>query len=67
MNRAPLLTKPEVADWLRVSVGTLDRLVAQGAITSMTIRGQVRFCPDEISRFLKRAKSNRSKSQGNIS
>jgi excisionase family DNA binding protein len=67
MNRAPLLTKPEVADWLRVSVRTLDRLVAQGAITPMTIRGQFRFSPDEISRFLKRAKSKRSKSQGKMS
>ena len=37
--------------------------VAQGAIAPLIIGGQVRFCPDEISRFLKRAKSNRSKSQ----
>jgi excisionase family DNA binding protein len=64
MTRAPLLTKAEVADWLRVSVRTLDRLVAQGAIAPLIIGGQVRFCPDEISRFLKRAKSNRSKAQG---
>lgn len=64
MSRAPLLTKAEVADWLRVSVRTLDRLVAQGAITPLMIGGQIRFCPDEISRFLKRAKSNRSKPQG---
>jgi excisionase family DNA binding protein len=63
MSRAPLLTKAEVADWLRISVRTLDRLVAQGAIAPLIIGGQIRFCPDEISRFLKRAKSNRFKSQ----
>ena len=64
MTRAPLLTKREVADLFRVSIRTVDRLVAQGSIAALIIGGQVRFCPDEISRFLKRAKSNRSKAQG---
>jgi excisionase family DNA binding protein len=63
MTRAPLLTKREVADLFRVSIRTVDRLVAQGSIAPLIIGGQVRFCPDEISRFLRRAKSNRAKSQ----
>lgn len=43
-----LLTKKEVADFLRVSVKTVERMVADGELKAIRIRGQVRFDPEDI-------------------
>lgn len=47
-----LLTKPEAADRLRISVRSLDRLRSVGAIRAVRIRGSVRITDAEIERFI---------------
>lgn len=49
-----LLTKREVADFLSISLRTVDRMIADQQITPIRIRGQVRFDPKEIQAIIER-------------
>lgn len=50
MNR--LLTKTEVCEILAISRPTLDRIVADGDLEALRIRGQIRFAEQELLRYL---------------
>ena len=50
-----LLTMPEAAEGLRVSPSTLDRLRAQGEIAWVPVGRQMRFWPEAIADYVKRA------------
>jgi excisionase family DNA binding protein len=49
---SPLLTKADVADLLRVSVRTLDRLRVSGALRAVRVRGRVLFSPQDVQAFI---------------
>ncbi len=49
-----LLKKTEVAEILRVSSRTVDRLRSNGALRSTKIAGSVRFQLEEIERYIKK-------------
>ena len=49
-----LLKKTEVAEILRVSSRTIDRLRSVGMLRSTKIAGSVRFQLDEIERYIKK-------------
>jgi excisionase family DNA binding protein len=51
-RRAGLLTINDVAEFLRVSVPTVRRLVAQRQISFLKVRGSVRFTRDDIESYL---------------
>jgi excisionase family DNA binding protein len=50
MNK--LLTKRETAGVLTVSERTIDRLVSEGRLRAVKIRGAVRFTERELERFI---------------
>lgn len=55
-----LLTKREVAEWLSVSVRTLCRLVASGALPAPVKVGACsRFCPEDIAAYIERCRRQR--------
>lgn len=47
-----LFTKDTLADYLRVSVYTVQRLVQDGVLTAIKVGNQVRFHVDDVDRFL---------------
>ena len=47
-----LLTKKNTADILSVSTETVDRLRRSGELESKLVRGQVRFQPSEVARYI---------------
>ena len=47
-----LLTKQEVADWLGVSIRTVEREVSDGNIQSVKIRGSRRFEYSDVADYL---------------
>ena len=49
-----LLTKKEVADRLRISIRSLDRLRSQGQLRTVQVRGAVRITDAEVERFIVR-------------
>ncbi len=49
-----LLTRREVAWRLNVSTRTVDRLVEDGSLTPIDIRGVVRFHPDDVTDLIER-------------
>lgn len=51
-NGARLLTLPEVADTLRVSVKTVRRLIDEGKINSIKVRGAVRVWLSDLMAYL---------------
>lgn len=53
-----LLTKKELADYLKVSQRTIENLVNRGEIVPIMIGTSPRFKMDEIERFLKEASSS---------
>lgn len=52
-NRPRLMTKPELAVYLGVSIATVGKLMDDG-MPSIVVRGQIRFDPDEVLEWLKR-------------
>lgn len=54
-----LLTKPEVCEILAISRPTLDRIVADGDLAVLRIRGQVRFEEEEILRYMHSCRASR--------
>lgn len=51
-SNSPLLTKPEAADYLRISIRKLDYLVAAGDIAPTRIDGRVLFSRSELDRYI---------------
>jgi excisionase family DNA binding protein len=49
-----LLTSEEVADYLRVDVVTVRRLVNRGDLTAYRIGGEYRFMQPDVEEFVKR-------------
>jgi excisionase family DNA binding protein len=55
MNPQSLLTAKEVCAWLRVSRMTLHRMVKRGAIPVVRVGRLLRFRPEAIERYLRKA------------
>ncbi len=49
-----LLTKKEAAKFLRVSERTIDRFRAEKLITTIKVRGVIRFRQEDLLDFLRR-------------
>lgn len=52
-NGARLLTLPEVATTLRVSVKTVRRLIEEGKLNAIKIRGALRVWLSDLKDYLK--------------
>lgn len=52
MTPAPLWTKRQVAEYLRVSTKTVDRLVAKRLLPCVVVAGRRRFREDEVLYFV---------------
>jgi excisionase family DNA binding protein len=53
-NVERLLDKAEVADLLKVSVRTVDRLRLSSELKAVPVRGRVRFRPEDVNAFINR-------------
>lgn len=51
-----LLTPEEAADFLSVSVRTIKRLVTEGSVQAIRIRGSMRFRLEDLITFIERSK-----------
>jgi excisionase family DNA binding protein len=51
-----LLEKPEVAEQLRVSVKTVERLVAAGDLQPVRIRDRILFDPQDVLAYIESRK-----------
>lgn len=51
-----LLTTEEAADFLSVSVRTIKRLVTEGTVQAIKIRGSMRFRLEDLITFIERSK-----------
>ena len=49
---SPLLTYQEAADYLRISLATIDRMVRAGEITSVLIRGRRLFRIPDLEKYI---------------
>ena len=58
-----LFTKETLADYLRVSVYTVQRLVQDGSLTAIKVGNQVRFHIDDVDRFLDECRTGGSDEQ----
>ena len=47
-----LMTKNEVCELLAISSSTLDRIVADGDLQCLRVRGQIRFLEDDLLQYL---------------
>lgn len=47
-----MLSKAAVCDYLGISRNTLERIVADGALPVYKIRGQCRFRPEDVDKYL---------------
>ena len=52
----PLLTKTEVADYLRVSVRSVERFIESGDLAAHGIGGKTRIHPDDLAAYLRAAR-----------
>jgi excisionase family DNA binding protein len=50
-----LLDKTEVAEQLKVSVRSVDRLRQDGELKAVPVRGRVRFTQEQVNSYIKRA------------
>ncbi|MDO4989325.1 MAG: helix-turn-helix domain-containing protein [Eubacteriales bacterium] len=55
-----LLTKADVCELLGISRPTLDRIVADGDLEPLRIRGQVRFYEQDLLRYLGRCREQKA-------
>ncbi len=55
-----LFTKETLAEYLRVSVYTVQRLVQDGVLTAIKVGNQVRFHIDDVDRFLDQCRTGGS-------
>ena len=51
-----LLTPEEAADFMSVSVRTIKRLVTEGSVQAIRIRGSMRFRLEDLMTFIERSK-----------
>lgn len=51
----PLLTKKQVADWLSISLRTVDAMIASGELRPFHIRGVRRFATTDVLSYLERS------------
>ena len=51
-----LLTPEEAADFLSVSVRTIKRLVTEGSVQAIRIRGSMRVRLEDLMTFIERSK-----------
>jgi excisionase family DNA binding protein len=49
---SPLLTYQEAADYLRISLATIDRMVRAGEISSVLIRGRRLFRIPDLEEYI---------------
>ncbi len=47
-----LLTKDQVCELLAISSSTLDRIVADGDLQRLKVRGQIRFLEEDLLQYL---------------
>jgi excisionase family DNA binding protein len=59
MPMRPLLDKADVADLLRVSVRTIDRLRVSGELRAVRVRGRVLFNPQDVQAFVNAQRKGR--------
>jgi excisionase family DNA binding protein len=59
----PLLTTEEIAEYLRVEVVTVRRLVTRGELPAYRIGGEFRFMDEDVERFVKSQLVTRSGSE----
>ena len=55
----PLLDKKAVARLLAVSVRTVDTIVAEGGLTPVKVRGQIRFTPESVDAYVRSGASGK--------
>jgi excisionase family DNA binding protein len=55
-----LLTIKQAAEYLTISVSTLKRLLAVGAVTSVRIGRSVRFTHEDLDNYINQSKRMRS-------
>ena len=55
-----LFTKETLAEYLRISVYTVQRLVQDGSLTAIKVGSQVRFHIDDVDRFLDQCRTGGS-------
>lgn len=51
-----LLTKTQVCELLAISDSTLDRIVADGSLAAIRVRGRIRFSEEELEAYLARSR-----------
>lgn len=56
----PLLTKQDVADRLLISPRTVETLMAEGKLTPIKVRGQIRFTPEAVDAYVRSAASRKT-------
>lgn len=49
-----LMTKSEICEMLQISERTLERIIADGDLPALRIRGQLRFLREDLLRYLAR-------------
>ncbi len=58
---APLMTRPEVAELLHVSIRTIDELIHTGDLPTVRLGGKsVRFRPAAVQLFIEASESRRN-------
>ncbi len=55
----PLLDKKAVARLLAVSVRTVETIVAEGGLTPIKVRGQLRFTPEGVDAYIRSSASGK--------
>lgn len=53
-----LMTRTEVADFLAVSIPTVDRISHQGRLPRLKIGNATRYCRDDLIEYIKKAMDN---------
>lgn len=61
-QRSPLMSTDDVADYLSVSTRTVDRIIDRGRLNPYWVRGQRRFTPEEVDKYLETYGSKKSQS-----
>lgn len=51
-----LLTKPQVCELLAISDSTLERIVADGSLAAIRVRGRLRFAEEDLADYLERSR-----------
>ncbi len=52
LNAKQLMSTQEVVEYLQISYSTVRRLIYDGSLACHKIRGNLRFCPEDVNRFI---------------